>query len=142
DVDSSDQPYALYVPKNFDRARTYPLVISLHMEESSHLLNMRQFLGRNPDVDFLVASPLARGSMGYRGIAEKDVYDVLADVKRRYPVDEDRVYMTGLSMGGGGTLWIGLTRPDIWAAIAPVCPAPPEGTQDFAPNALNYPVHF
>jgi hypothetical protein len=45
-------------------------------------------------------------------------------------------------MGGGGTLWIGLTRPDIWAAIAPVCPAPPQGTEKLALNALNLPVHI
>src|SRR6266545_436053 len=45
-------------------------------------------------------------------------------------------------MGGGGTLWLGLTRPDIWAAIAPVCPAPPSGTEDLAGNALNVPVHL
>ena len=77
------------------------------------------------DVDFLIAAPYARGTMGYRGIAEKDVYDVLADVERRFPVDEDRVYLTGISMGGGGALWLGLTRPDVWAAVAPVCPMPP-----------------
>ncbi len=45
-------------------------------------------------------------------------------------------------MGGGGTLWIGLTRPDLWAAIAPVCPAPPAGTDILAGNALNFPVHL
>jgi predicted peptidase len=60
--------------------------------------------------------------MGYQGIAEKDVLDVLADVKKRFNIDEDRTYLTGYSMGGGGTLWIGLTRPDVWAALAPYVP--------------------
>jgi hypothetical protein len=45
-------------------------------------------------------------------------------------------------MGGGGTLWLGLTRPDLWAAIVPVCPAPPQGTEGFAGNALNIPVQI
>jgi len=67
---------------------------------------------------------------------------VLADVKKRFPVDEDRVYLTGLSMGGGGTLWLGLTRPDVWAAIAPVCAAAPRGATELAPNALQLPVHL
>ena len=62
--------------------------------------------------------------MGYQGIAEHDVYDVLADVEQRYPVDRDRVYLTGISMGGGGALWLALTRPDVWAAVAPLCPSP------------------
>jgi len=159
EVDDTDQPYALYVPKNMDPAKKYPVVISLHGAGSNHRLNLRRVFGKGNmpgetdteatryfpalrDVDFIVASPLARGTMGYQGIAETDVYDVLADVKKRFSVDEDRVYLTGLSMGGGGTLWIGLTRPDVWAAIAPVCPAPPVEALLFAPNALNLPVQF
>ncbi|NUO84340.1 phospholipase, partial [candidate division KSB1 bacterium] len=84
----------------------------------------------------------ARGTMGYQSIAEKDVYDMLADLKQRFPIDEDRIYLTGLSMGGGGTLWLGLSRPDIWAGLAPVCPAPPDGTEELAPNGLSIPMHF
>ncbi len=94
------------------------------------------------NVDFIVATPLARGSMGYQGIAEKDVYDVLTDVKRRFPIDENRVYLTGSSMGGGGALWLALTRPDIWAAVAPICPLPPPGTEELAPNALGMSVRM
>lgn len=159
DLDDSDQPYALYLPRQFDPSRKYPLVISLHGAQSNHRLNLRRVFGRGNlpretdseasryfpafrDVDFIVACPFARGTMGYQGVAEKDVYDVLADVKRRFPIDEDRIYLTGLSMGGGGTLWLGLTRPDLWAAVAPVCPAIPPGTDDLAPNALNLPIHL
>ncbi len=158
-VDDTDQPYALYLPKGFDPARKYPLVMSLHGAASNHRLNLRRVFGKGnlpgqsdteatrsfpalPDVDFIVASPLARGTIGYQGIGERDVYDVLADVKKRFPIDEDRVYLTGLSMGGGGTAWLGLTRPDVWAAIAPVCAALPPGTEELAPNALNLPVHL
>jgi acetyl esterase/lipase len=156
-IDDSDQPYALYVPKSYDPAKRWPLVISLHGAGSNHRLNLRRVLGRGnrpgendaqatrffpplPDVDMIVASPFARGTMGYQTVAEQDVYDVLADVKKRYSIDEERVYLTGLSMGGGGALWLGLTRPDVWAAIAPVCPAPPDGIEDLAANALNVPV--
>jgi pimeloyl-ACP methyl ester carboxylesterase len=159
DVDDSDQPYALYLPKNFDAAKKYPLVVSLHGAWSNHRLNLKRVFGKGNrpgetdaeatryfpalrDVDFIVASPYARGTMGYQGIAERDVYGVLADVKRRFPIDDDRVYLTGLSMGGGGTLALGLSRPDIWAAIAPVCPSAPGSVSDLAPNALNVPVHL
>ncbi len=159
DVDDTEQPYALYLPAHFDSAKQYPLVISLHGAGSNHRLNLRRVFGKSnlegendveasryfpawKDVDYIVASPYARGTMGYQGAAEKDVLDVLTDVQRRFSIDQNRVYLTGLSMGGGGTLWIGLTRPDIWAAIAPVCPAPPPGTEDLAPNALNVPVHI
>lgn len=157
DVDDTEQPYGVYLPYNFDPAKKYPLVIMLHGAGSNHRLALRRVFGKSnlpdendleatryfpewEDIDYIVASPLARGTMGYQSIPEKDVYDVLADVQERFPIDEDRIYLTGLSMGGGGTLWIGLSRPDIWAAIAPVCPAPPAGTEGLASNALNIPV--
>lgn len=158
-VDRSQQPYALYVPKAFDRSRKYPLLVSLHSEESNQRLNLKQVFGASarygeldsinmrynpplPDADFFVACPLARGSMGYEGIAEKDVYDMLADVERQFPIDPDRVYLTGISMGGGGALRLALTRPDLWAAVLPVCAATPPGLEDLAPNALDLPTRL
>jgi poly(3-hydroxybutyrate) depolymerase len=158
-VDDSEQPYALYLPTSFEAGKKYPVVISLHSEDSNHRLNLLQVLGLSnraaegarfsllnaraaPDIDFIVACPLARGGMGYTGIAETDVYDVLADLERRFPVDQDRVYLTGVSMGGGGVLRLALTRPDVWAAVAPVCPMPVPEISNLAANALNLPVRL
>src|ERR1017187_2119308 len=44
-VDQSEQPYALYVPKSYDPARRYPVVVSLHEEESNHVVNLKRVLG-------------------------------------------------------------------------------------------------
>src|SRR5947208_3467807 len=44
-VDDSEQPYALYVPKSLDRARKYPLVIGLHEEDSNHVMCLRHLFG-------------------------------------------------------------------------------------------------
>src|SRR5215471_8004839 len=91
-VDHSDQPYAIYVPKTLDRARRYPLVIGLHEEDSNHAMCLRHIFGvigrfgesglqsltmfpPFPSVDYIVACPFARGTMGYQGVAEQDVYD-------------------------------------------------------------------
>ncbi len=169
-VDETDQPYAVYIPENFDESRTYPLVVFLHGAWSNHRLGLRRVFGKGniqgtdfikpgnvpvetdleatrywPElkpVDYIVAAPYARGTAGYQGIPEQDVYEMLDDLKSRFSIDEDRIYLTGLSMGGGGTIWLSLTRPDIWAAIAPCCPAPPDGSTDLASNASNLPVHL
>jgi acetyl esterase/lipase len=156
-IDDTDQPYSLYVPPDFDAAKRYPLVISLHGGGSNHRLNLRRVFGlgnrpgesdaeatryfpRFPDVDMIVASPLARGTLGYIGIPEADVYAVLDDVKKRFLIDEDRIYLTGLSMGGGGALYLAMTRPDIWAAVAAVCPSMPPGFEFLVGNARHIPV--
>ena len=157
EIDNSDQPYALYVPRAYTPDRSWPVIIGLHGEGSSYRVNLLRIFGRGlqfgesdmasgrrfpllADVDFLVACPMARGDMGYQGIPETDVLDVLADVKRRFRVDEDRVYLTGIGTGGGGALWLSMTRPDIWAAIAAVCPEPPAGLEVLAGNAANIPT--
>ncbi len=159
DVDDTEQPYACYLPPKYKPGKAYPMVVMLHGAGSNHRLELRRVFGKSnaqgendveaslyfpewKDVEYIVVVPYARGTMGYQGIAEKDVWDMISDVNSRFNIDSDRCYLTGLSMGGGGTLWIGLTRPDFWAAIAPVCPAPPPGTELYAENSFNYPVHF
>ncbi len=159
EADDTEQPYAIYLPFNFDENKKYPFVMMLHGAGSNHRLALKRVFGKSnkegesdveasryfeewKDVNYIVAAPFARGTAGYQGISENDVWAVLEDVKSRFNIDENRTYLTGLSMGGGGTLWIGLTKPDVWAAIAPVCPAPPAGTDKLAGNAFNLPVHF
>lgn len=159
DIDDTEQPYGLYIPDNYEAGKKYPLVVMLHGAGSNHRLALRRVFGQSNmngenDVEasryfprwqgreYIVVSPHARGTMGYQSIAEKDVLDMVADVKKHFSVDEDRMYLTGLSMGGGGTLWMGLSYPDMWAAIAPVCPAPPAEAAALAANAFNLPVHI
>ena len=158
-IDDTDQPYGIYVPPGYTPVKKYPLVVMLHGAGSNHRLALRRVFGKSnidgendveasryfpewKDRDFIVVSTYARGTVGYQGIPEKDVWDMIADVKSKFSIDENRQYLTGLSMGGGGTMWIGLTRPDFWAAIAPVCPAVPSGTEVFTNNAFNIPVHI
>lgn len=58
-----------------------------------------------------------------RELSEKDVMNVLDMVRKEYNVDENRIYLMGHSMGGAGTLYLGVKYASIWAAIAPIAPA-------------------
>ena len=139
--DGTLQPYALYVPRDYKPGRPggWPLIVALHGALSDHRHNLRRVFGldnrprendaeasRNelplPDVPALVVSPFGRGElMGYDGLGGDDVMRVIADVRRAYDVDPERISLTGLSMGGGGTWQIGLRHPELFAALAPVC---------------------
>src|SRR5262249_15297983 len=39
-------------------------------------------------------------------------------------------------------LWMALTRPDVWAAVAPICAVPVPGSEEIAGNALGIPVRL
>ena len=139
EIDGTLQPYGLYVPPSYDPAKAWPMIVGLHGSGSNHLLHRRRIFGLGnesgegdydairkdvplPDVGFIVVTPYGRGeSAGYGGIAEGDVLRAMDHVQRAYHVDVDRVHLTGLSMGGGGTWHIGLRYPDRFASISPVC---------------------
>jgi dienelactone hydrolase len=53
-----------------------------------------------------------------------DALEVMADARKIYKTDPSRTYLTGHSMGGHGTWFLGATYPDKWAAIAPAAGYP------------------
>ncbi len=55
--------------------------------------------------------------------SEADVMNVLAMMRKEFNVDPARIYLTGHSMGGAGTLFLASKHADIWAAAAAVAPA-------------------
>jgi poly(3-hydroxybutyrate) depolymerase len=137
--DGTLQPYAVFVPRDYDARRAWPLVVALHGAGSNHRHMLRRAFGldnmsgetdeeasRNepafPEVPAIVVAPFGRGElMGWDGLGERDVLRVIADVRRAYKIDPERVSLTGLSMGGGGTWTIGLRHPELFAALAPIC---------------------
>ena len=55
--------------------------------------------------------------------SEEDVMNVLAKMRKEFNVDPKRIYLTGHSMGGAGTLFLASKHAELWAAVAPVAPA-------------------
>jgi predicted peptidase len=118
----------LYLPAAFDPSgRTrYPLLIFLHGsgESGEDLEKVKthgppKFLASRPDFPFIVASPQARTNFeGFDPVALNAMLDELLE---RLPIDPDRVYLTGLSMGGFSTYRWASQHPERFAAIAPVC---------------------
>ena len=77
-----------------------------------------------------------------RELSEKDVMNVLDIVRKEFNVDERRIYLMGHSMGGAGTLYLGVKYASIWAALAPVAPAAFSLSPDSLAEIKNTPVLF
>ncbi len=68
----------------------------------------------------IVLEPMARGNVDYRWMGERDVLRCLDEARKRLEVDDERVYLTGESMGGNGSWLIASRNPQRFAAAAPI----------------------
>lgn len=147
DLDQSLQPYRLFVPSTYDGNKPFPLIVALHGmggDENSmfDLYRSGQLKREAERLGFLVACPKGRDSASmYRGSAEKDVLDVLAEVKRDYQVDGERVFLMGHSMGGFGTWSIAMNHPELWAGLGPFSGGGNPGGMEKIKHIPEYVVH-
>jgi predicted peptidase len=75
------------------------------------------------EVQFIVVYPQCpKGNKGnYRGWPKKLLFNVINDIISQHHVDKNRIYVTGLSMGGSGAWDMACAYPDLIAAVAPIC---------------------
>jgi len=129
-IDDTFQPMLANIPNGYTKTKSWPLLIVLHG------------LGDGPIIvesinSMVQIGPFGRGDMWYHGEGEQDVLECIELAKQIFNIDSDRIYLTGFSMGGGGTFGLGLKYPDIWAACVPVCGM--IGSVDLIPNGINLP---
>jgi poly(3-hydroxybutyrate) depolymerase len=129
-TNSSGRDYVLFVPHNLDPNKKYPMIVFLHgMGEGGTDFKAPTRVGLGPYIDrnkatfdFFVLFP--QSSTGYwndESGAVGDVLDMINKTCATYPVDRDRVSLTGLSTGGYGTFSIGAKFPSTFAALVPLC---------------------
>ena len=77
-----------------------------------------EFIGKNPDFPFILVTPLCPEGQKW---SDNVVLGLLDQVTADYAVNTNRIYLTGLSMGGYGTWSLATTFPERFAAVAPIC---------------------
>lgn len=120
--------YVKYLPKDFDENKKYPLVFFLHgagergddLDVAERHGFMKYVRENGKEYPFLFVSPQCPNNK-YWGCYTESLIAFLDYICKELPVDLDRVYLTGLSMGGTGTWMLAMAAPDRFAAIAPVC---------------------
>lgn len=141
-INAMKRTYQLHVPKNYDGTKEVPLVIVLHGALGSATISQWDTgMSKQSEKDgFIVAYPNGAYSMwnagGCCGQAKKKNIDDVAFIraliektKSEYKIDNDRVYVTGVSNGGMMAYRLAYELSDEIAAIAPVegCMYPPSG---------------
>lgn len=125
--------YALYVPEQYatdgrDPAptipgRRWPLIVALHGAGGSGADYLLTWLRPAKRRGYVVLAPNAHGPTWAIERPERDVVSIgamIAEVRERYAIDPDRIFVTGLSDGGTFTYALGVHRAQTFAALAPV----------------------
>jgi acetyl esterase/lipase len=117
-------PYHLYVPEAAARepARRWPTFLWLHGSsttwENAAKTELITHARNTPDFPYLVIAPNCPANERWD---PQTLKDLLADLQAKLPIDPDRVYLSGTSMGGYGTWATATTFPELFAAAIPLC---------------------
>ncbi len=127
--------FQLRVPENYDPARKWPLHVSLHGGGGTPARScMVNWQGEPAEEGVILVCPKTPKGMWWMPRGESTVRSVLAEVRRRYNVDTDRVSIGGASSGGFGVWHNASKYPWVWRAAVPRCaatPKDPETLQNF-----------
>lgn len=119
--------YLLHLPKGYEPKgdKRWPLMLFLHGagERGSDLKKVAvhgppKIVKDRPDFPFILVSPQCPEGETW---SDEVLLELLDSVIARHRVDTNRVYLTGLSMGGYGTWSLGIKYPERFAAVAPIC---------------------
>ncbi len=125
-IDGSVQPYGLVVPPSYQPERAHNWRVDAWFHGRSETLSEINFLWdrmRNPGDfqprDTIVLHLYGRYCNASTFAGEVDLFEALADVKKNYQVDENRIFDRGFSMGGASAWHIGAHYGTYFAAVAP-----------------------
>ncbi len=123
DVDGSVQPYALSLPINYNAESDKPWALYVKLHGRNGRLNEVSFIkeheNKQPpaEQDWIQLDVYGRTNNAYRWAGETDVFEAIADVRKRYNIDDRRITLWGFSMGGAGAWHLGLHHPSLWSSV-------------------------
>lgn len=123
---TSRTSYLTFVPKSYSaKGPGVPLILFLHGsgERGTDLEKVKAWgppanAEKDADFPFMVVSPQLADGEAWHALALKGLLD---QVMAKYNVDRQRVYLTGLSLGGYGAWDLASRYPHYFAAVAPIC---------------------
>ncbi len=125
-LDGSVQPYGLVVPATYSpaSAQAYRLDFWFHgrdetLTELKFITQRQKDPGQFTPRNTIVLHTYSRYCNGQKLAGEIDVFEALADVRKNYAIDDNRIVVRGFSLGGAACWQIAAHYPGHWAAAAP-----------------------
>jgi predicted peptidase len=128
-VNATTYRYQVYVPADFTPNKKWPIILFLHGAgergddgEQQTQVGLGPAIRQHPErFPCIVVFPQCRYNNVWFGDMETQALQALEQSIKEFNGDAQRVYLTGISMGGYGTWYLAARHPQKFAAIAPVC---------------------
>jgi pimeloyl-ACP methyl ester carboxylesterase len=136
--------YRLKLPLEYHHGQAYPVLIALHHAGESGKDMVKRWGEEAARYGYILACPEwnpGGGEYGYTPEEHAMVIDTLSDLRRHLNVDTDRVFLTGHGEGGNMAWDVGLSHPDLFAGVIPMCGQPRFHAFDYWTNALDLPFY-
>ncbi|MCP9456037.1 MAG: hypothetical protein NNA18_08035 [Nitrospira sp.] len=137
------RPYslALAVPSSYEPTKSMGLVVCLHGAGFDGAAYLERWQARLGDA-YILACPTYPSGAWFTKRAEDLVLAVVSDLRRKYHIDPNRIFLTGMSNGGIGTWLIGMHHAHLFAGLAPMAGGLAGVLLPFLENLRNTPVYI
>lgn len=135
--------YLAQLPPEYHHGRAFPVLIALCNagEKPKDMLERCNALAARNGYILAVPDWGGQGSYQYTPEEHAAVQNVLYDLRRRFQVDSDRVFLLGYGEGGNMAYDVGLAHPDLFAGVLPVSGMPRLFAQRYVPNSQYLPFY-
>lgn len=138
-------PYLVQLPPEYTHSRFYPVLFVLHGHRETPLDALKRWSEAAAQHGYIVVAPQWGRTLEeqYASLPAQQagVLDVLRDLRRRFQVDSDRVFLSGLREGADMAYDVGLGHPDLFAGLLPTSGDPRGIPQKYWPNAQYLPAY-
>jgi pimeloyl-ACP methyl ester carboxylesterase len=117
--------YLLQLPPEYHHGRSCPVLIALAQAGEQPRLMLERCGELAAKFGYMLVVPDWKHqgtTYDYTAAEHLAVTDVLLDLRRRFQVDSDRVFLLGFGEGASMAFDVGLSHPDLFAGVIPVCP--------------------
>lgn len=137
--------YLLQLPLEYTHARSYPVLIVLHNAGEEPRAMIDRWAERARQEGYILVAPSwqqgPNSNYGYTPAEHEVVTQTLHDLRRRFNVNSDRVFLFGLGQGGTMAFDVGLSHPDLFAGVLPMCGIPEFYCRKYLTNGLYLPFY-
>ena len=138
-INAKTYSYALYVPES--AKPNIPMIVVMHGMGGSGANTIQKWIERLEN-KFVILCPTYPMGAWWSKNSENFVLQLIREIRAKYPIDPNRIFLSGLSNGAIGAYIMGMFYPDWFAGVVPIAGGITKRLMSFLVNLNNTPMYI